>query len=587
MSGADAGASGGPKWLYPYDGTVFPQGIPAPLLQWSQTGTADAGTDGVYLHLSSSRFDYKGCFAGSNPPQLAIPAARWAEALAQSNGSGDPLNVQLTTSTGGVVAGTIFAQWTIALGTLKGLVYYDTYNSPIAGAASASTGGNGAVMALKPGNATPSVVLALQGMASPIPTGPCISCHSLSESGSMLVGVKEDFPGGLNSPGSVSFNLLSGLPNATSPTPLASTMADLWGLAAVYPDGSRLLTAAESQNSSAISGLFPVNNGNNPGMIGPKTNVMYNPTSGATIAFTGLSSSYAMMPSWSSDGKKIVFNDVDNHGGHALVVQDFDASTNTFSNPVVLYVSATAYPGWPAFTPDGASVVFALGGSNFASIPPASWSSVGPVQAAASDVAASDLYIVSVPPPGSSGDAGADAGAGTSQALALANGYRASTSYMPFPGRDEHLGFYPSVGTVASGGYYWVVFMSRRQYGNAMQDTSNSNAVPDPVFHTETKKIWVTALTIGASGDPSHPAFLLPGQESASGVYRPTLALAPCKASGQSCATGVECCAGGCAGGTCGAPSTCSSVDEKCTVPSDCCSSTSSCIGGFCALAHP
>jgi hypothetical protein len=411
----------------------------------------------------------------------------------------------------------------------------------------------------------------------------------------MFVGMKEYFPGGLNSPGSVSFNLASGLPNATSPTPLASSMAGEWGFAAVYPDGSRLLTAAESQNSTQITALFPVNNGNNPGMIGPKANVMVDPNDGGTITFTGLACSYAMMPTWSPDGKKIVFNDVDVHGGHALVVQDFDASTNTFSNAVVVYVDSTLYPGWPNFTPDGASIVFALGASNFASISPASFSSVGPVQAAASDVASSDLYIAPVPSPGSAGDGGAqdggvqgDAGlGGSAQPLALANGYRGGASYMPFPGRDEHLGFYPSVSAVASGGYFWVAFTSRRQFGNVMVDTSNSNAVPDPVFHAETKKIWVTAVSMNGTGDPSHPAFVLPGQELTSGNIRPTLALAPCKASGTACASGVECCQGGCSAGACGAPGACSAVDEKCASAADCCDTSNRCIAGFCALAGP
>jgi hypothetical protein len=579
---ADAGA-GTLQWLYPYDGTVFPEGLYPPLLQWSQTGTPD----GVYLHLWSTLFDYKGCFAGSNPPRLQIPVAIWNEAQGQSNGAGDPLHVELTTSTGGGVSGTLTAQWTIALGSLKGLVYYDTYTSQIANTASLSTGGNGAVMQLKLGSTAPIPLLAITGMGSPIPTGPCISCHSVSASGSMLVGVKEYFPGGLNSPGSVSYNLSSGQPDASAP--LASSMADVWGLAAVYPDGSRLLTAAEPGDSSQSGGLFPSNDRNNPGMIGPKANVMYDPRTGSAITFSGLSCTYAMMPAWSPDGKKIVFNDADVHGGHALVVQDFNASTNTFSNAVVVYADSTLYPGWPNFTPDGASIVFALGASNFSSISTSAFTNVGPAQASASDVAAGDLYIAPVPASGSAGDAGVqgDGGAGGSaQPLALANGYRGGASYMPFPGRDEHLGFYPSVGTVASGGYFWVAFMSRRQFGNVMVDTSNGNAVPDPVFRSETKKIWVTAVSMGGSGDPSHPAFVLPGQELASGNYRPTLALAPCKASGT-CTSGVECCQGGCNAGACGAPGTCSAVDEKCATAADCCDTSNRCIAGFCALAHP
>ncbi len=102
-------------------------------------------------------------------------------------------------------------------------------------------------------------------------------------------------------------------------------------------------------------------------------------------------------------------------------MQDFNAATNTFSNPVVIYKDANNYPGWPFFTPDSKYVVFAMGpGSNFASIPPASFSSVGPVQASATDVASSDLYITCLRSPG------------TAQALNLANGFRNGSSYLPF-----------------------------------------------------------------------------------------------------------------------------------------------------------
>jgi hypothetical protein len=569
------------KWLYPYDLTVFPGGILPPTLQWSAQAAGDP--DGVYVHMKSQLFEYRGCFGRTSPTHLDIPQMVWNQALGQSNGSNDPLLVEITAKTGSAVSGPISEHWTIAIGSLKGLIYYNTYTSQIAGQLSMSTGGNGAVMLLKPGTTTPTPFLALSGMAFPIPTGPCISCHSLAANGNMIVAQRHLYPGGINPPGSMSFNLLNGSPNATNPTPLASTTADDWGFSAVYPDGSRILTAGEPQDSTAITRLFPVNNNNNPAMIGPKNNVMYNPYDAGTIPFTGLADSTAMMPMFSPDGTKIVFNDVTNHGGHALVVQDFDPRTNTFSNPVVIYDDQNGnYPGWPFFTPDNKYVVFAMGkSSNFASIPPASFSGVGPVQASASDVAASDLYITCVRTPG------------TAAALNLANGFKGNpaSSYLPYPGRDEHLDFYPTGSPVAAGGYFWVFFTSRRQYGNVMVDATNGNALPDPVFHAETKKIWATALTIdpgegACAQDSSHPAFLLPGQELASGNIRAFAALAPCTKNGGTCQTGIDCCGGFCTNGTCGAPPMCSGLDNKCSSSQPCCSGVSpplQCIGGYCA----
>src|SRR5262245_17182320 len=50
------GAPGSMRWLYPYDGTVFPRGMLAPTLMWD-------GADGkaVYVHIQSKRVEYRGC----------------------------------------------------------------------------------------------------------------------------------------------------------------------------------------------------------------------------------------------------------------------------------------------------------------------------------------------------------------------------------------------------------------------------------------------------------------------------------------------------------------------------------------------
>ncbi len=146
------------KWLYPYDLTVFPGGLLAPVLQWSQTGTPD----GVYLHLHSQKYDFTGCFKGSNPPELQIPEVEWATAFAQSGGKSDPLSVQLSTITGGTVSGAIQETWTFAKGNLAGVVYYNTYGSKLV---PGQVGQNGAVMKIAPGAAQPTAFLYTTGTA--------------------------------------------------------------------------------------------------------------------------------------------------------------------------------------------------------------------------------------------------------------------------------------------------------------------------------------------------------------------------------------------------------------------------------------
>ena len=100
--------------------------------------------------------------------QLPVPDKAWTTAWAQSTGANDPLNVELTTMSGGTVSGPITEAWTFALGSLKGVVYYNTYTSP-------QVNNNGAVMVIKPGASKPTPFLVIAGQS---PTGPCISCHS-------------------------------------------------------------------------------------------------------------------------------------------------------------------------------------------------------------------------------------------------------------------------------------------------------------------------------------------------------------------------------------------------------------------------
>ena len=60
------------KWLYPYDQTVFPRGLPAPILQFG--GTAAEVT---YLKITLPNFSYQQFAMGSTPTRVNIPAAVW------------------------------------------------------------------------------------------------------------------------------------------------------------------------------------------------------------------------------------------------------------------------------------------------------------------------------------------------------------------------------------------------------------------------------------------------------------------------------------------------------------------------------
>ncbi len=541
------------KWLYPYDGTVFPGGLAGPVLQWSQTGTPD----GVYLHLHSNRFDFKGCYKGSDPPSLALDDMTWATAYAQSGGKSDPLTVELSTVSGGTASGAIKETWIFARGSLAGDVYYNTYDSKLV---PGQTNQNGAVMRIE--NGKPEAVLYTTNGVTPF--GPCVSCHSLSANGSMLVAQQHMYPGSdpLNGKGSMSFDLTK-TAKLDPMAPLASDLKDDWGLSAVYPDGTLLLTSGEPGDSTTTP-IFPGVAGNNPAMIGPKAATMYNTSTGSVIPFTGLTTPYAMMPMFSTDGKSVVYTETPaadaGSGGHTLIVMDFDLASKTFSNPRTIFHDDTKFPGWPFFTPDGKEVIFSLGNTNdFASeLPP-----IGAI------VYAAQLYVT-------------DVASATTHRLDEASGYDAKgTEYLPFPGRDENLDFYPTVAPISAGGYFWAYFTSRRAYGNLYPGLNGQGAKD-----VGTKAIWVSAIDIGAPAgtDPSHPAFYLPGQELGSGNIRAFAVLAPCKADGSSCTSGVDCCGGSCTMGKCGVPNSCAQTNDRCTPTVKCCNSGDQCLGGYCGF---
>jgi hypothetical protein len=182
--------------------------------------------------------------------------------------------------------------------------------------------------------------------------------------------------------------------------------------------------------------------------------------------------------------------------------------------------------------------------------------------------------------------------------LCAANGFQSNcvSGYLPTNANnhsdDEQLNFEPNVTPLASGGYYWVIFTSRRLYGNV--------ATTDPYFPKQgsgavvtsppAKKLWIAAIDPNPmpGKDPSHPAFYLPGQEIMSGNMRGFWVNEPCRAKGSSCDTGDECCTGYCTGPannlTCGErPPGCVPEFGKCMSDGDCCGTpTFTCIGGIC-----
>jgi hypothetical protein len=545
---AGSGSGGGMRWLYPYDGTVWPRGLLAPVLQWE-----GGGADRVYVRMTSREFTYQGCFGPLNAPyQLPIPQQAWQGAGEWSNGYDDPLQVELTTMSGGSVSGTIRETWRFALATIKGAIYYNTYTSPLAG--------TGAVLKVLPDQAHPTLLLTVPG-GNPT-TGPCISCHSLSANGAVMTANRHDYNPLIQGPDkylSASYSV------ASSGAALTFDRLPEAGFSGIYIDGTIAVTNGPPSDSTVYSAFFPAGEYNIPALLGPEESRVLDLTTGQVVNAPGWTGvvRHAQMPMFSPDGKHIVYNDFDEGGGRSLHVADFDRATVTFSNHREIFRDTTRFAGWPFFTPDGSAVVFALGSrKDFASQLPNPLG-IGPLQ----EVGFSQLHIVYLSQPG------------VAVKLNQANGITPSGStYLPHNDIDRE--FFPTMSPVAAGGYYWLFFTSRRQFGNTLNL---------PVESPESKKIWVSAISAGSSPgqDPSQPAFILPGQELHTGNIRAFAALEPCKEDGQSCQSGTECCKGFCINGICQPPQECANLDDRCETSADCCNERHRCIGGYCAEPIP
>jgi hypothetical protein len=174
-----------------------------------------------------------------------------------------------------------------------------------------------------------------------------------------------------------------------------------------------------------------------------------------------------------------------------------------------------------------------------------------------------------------------DLKSGTVTLLAQAMGFKtpqdaqSGHTYLPFGAEELHHNFFPTVSPVAAGGYFWFFFDSMRHVGNLGIQ----------------RQLWGVAIDVLPPGefagtyaeDRSHPAFYLPGQEFGTGNHRAFTALDPCRADGESCTTGIDCCNGFCTDGKCGRPEKrCSETDEACKTKDDCCNPDDLCINGFC-----
>jgi hypothetical protein len=571
------GSAQGLTFLYPYDKTVWPRGILAPLLQWDWS-IGDADAIKIDLETTTGSFSYSGTFGrpailamtGGKFIRMPIPEDVWDMATNTAGGKADQLTVSLTVAKGGMAYGPISETWTIAPARLDGTIYYQSYGTQLVQNYGGAVGGNklfgGAVLSVKVGDTAPKLVAGTNTL-----TSGCRVCHSVAASGSRLVAQHGDSYGtssayDLGTMGSTEHVMVH---DATFP--------------AVYPDGSMALTPGGV--------LLPL------------------PTDTTPIATTGLTSVVTNLgdPAFSPDGTMIAFNPLGGTVaglGESIYVMSFDKATLAFSAPkIVAQDTAPANPGWPAFFPDSKSVVYES--QTQASLCDGAGSIVTRSGARGQIYWTNAAGVASVTPLDQLNGKGylPKLAAPSPVVCNDACGHNIGSGVAVSTSNDDHsddvnVNYEPTVNPVASGGYAWVVFTSRRMYGSVAtigSFCSDPRGV-DLIQNITPKKLWVAAvdLTQAPGTDSSHPAFYLPAQELLAGNARGFWTLDPCLGDGASCMSGDQCCNGYCEPGdgglTCtNAPpmNTCSGVGDKCTSPTDCCDTTNVCIDGFCAIQSP
>jgi hypothetical protein len=270
----------------------------------------------------------------------------------------------------------------------------------------------------------------------------CVACHTVSRDGRYLSAAL------WLAEGATVFDLTSDL--STDPTPTMFPADRYRAVSSTFnPDGTRLL----------------VMDGNTMNLV--------DPMSGTLLPASGLPS-LAAHPTWSPDGTLVAY--IANHDGAAPV--DFTRGDlavfpvlggDAFGGSATLRPADGLANSWPSFSPDSRWIAYGRGQSSRGSNV-----SIGVAHYPGS------LWMVS-------------RAGGLSVELANANG-TGMDSYMPnFSPFDE-------------GGYFWLVFYSKRDYGNTLAGTKG----------TGRRQLWITAVArdpqLGVE-DPSSVPYWLPDQD--------------------------------------------------------------------------
>ncbi len=508
--------------VYPLDGAVMPENVFPAEVQWLNGVAGDLFM--VEVKKPSARvvafLAHDGAFTNSWPVDL-----RGWRAVAQSE-QDQPAMVTVLRRDG--ATGQIVDSPSVAIrfvpGSLAGSVYFwDIGQRRIL---RIDDGSNTAVSFMpNPPNPAPDTP------GGPIPEN-CVGCHSVSTSGRYLAGRLG--PG--NNIGGI-FDLTLDLTQQPVPTefPVVSDPPSLkWWFSSWNPEDTRVVVSTDEATAQATLRF-----------LDPFAGVFVDPVQG-TMPVGGVTH-----PSWAPDGSAIAYiANADSWGG-----------VNTTGDVALLPILGLDAVGTPGVIHRGADLAAAvpngLADSYPTWSPDSGWLAFAHGTSSRSENGAAALYLMK-----------RDGSAVVR--LDRASGGTATADT-----------FQPKFSPFHAGGYFWVSYLTRRDYGNALAGTRGSAR----------QQIWVSAISDAprAGADPSEVGYWLPGQSLGSENISAFWAPRPCRQDGDACEVASSCCSGDCRPDQGGAlvcspvmEGVCREGGQPCGADGECCDDLV-CIGAVCA----